>query len=188
MTSVVLLILGPVILALLALVPFLVPLLYTPQFAPTIALLEWQLVGDILGICAWAMGFAILARSGGTTYLVTQLVSAASLLLFTGIGVRQFRLEGVGMAFLASSGIGYLMYWTVLRRTIGLRFTRDNRMLLGALLLAALVIRALPYMGFEYVRTPVALTIASAAACVTARLVWGEFGGMRGVMASRAIG
>jgi len=80
------------------------------------------------------------------------------------------------------------VYWTILRRTIGLRFTRENRLLLSAFLLAALVIRALPYAGLDYLRTPIGLTLAGAAAWATVRIVWGEFGGWRGVMASRAPG
>lgn len=183
----VLLLIGPVILALLTLVPYLVPVIYTPQFAPTIALLQWQLVGDVLKVSSWTLGFAILARCGGLTYLCAELASGTSLLLFSWIGLRLFRLEGLGMAFLASNGVSFLVYWTILRRVIGLRLTRENQFLLGAFLLAAVAIRMLPYAGVGHLVTPLGLAATAAGTIWSSWIIWGELGGLRGVMAWRGV-
>ena len=53
----------PMILGTLAVVPYLVPLVYTLKFRPTVEILEWQLIGDIFKFASWTMSFAILART-----------------------------------------------------------------------------------------------------------------------------
>ena len=45
---IVLMIAGPLVLAMLTLVPEIVPRLYTREFAPAVQVLEWQLTGDVL--------------------------------------------------------------------------------------------------------------------------------------------
>jgi PST family polysaccharide transporter len=176
---------GPIILGMLALVPYLVPLIYSSQFAPTVALLEWQLLGDIFKFAAWTMAFVILARSGSLTYFCVELVGGTSLLLFSWLGVRWLGLEGLGIGFVVCAGVGYLLCWTILRRSIGLRWTRDNVLLLVSLVLLAFLIRLLPYLGLMRVRTPIALALAAMASAYSLRALWGEVGGLGGLLARR---
>jgi enterobacterial common antigen flippase len=176
---------GPIILGMLALVPYLVPLLYSAQFAPTVALLEWQLLGDIFKFAAWTMSFVILARSGSLTFFCTELVGGSSLLLFSWLGMRWLGLEGLGLGFVGCTVIYYLLCWTILRRDISLRLTKENGLLFLTITLAALVIRALPYVGLERFRTPVALVLAALASFGSLYVIWGEVGGLKGLLARR---
>ena len=68
-------------------------------------------------------------------------------------------LPGMGIAFVLTTGVYYLMCAAILRHSIGLRWTKQNRLLFLMLTLAAFVIRTLPYVGLERVRTPVALAL-----------------------------
>jgi antigen flippase len=176
---------GPVILGMLALVPYIVPLIYSPQFAPTVALLEWQLIGDIFKFAAWTMSFVILARSGSLMFFCTELVGGACALSFSWLGMRWFGLEGLGIAFILSTGIYYLLCWVILRRTIGLRWTKTNGLLFVTLTLAACLIRALPYVGLVRARTPIALLLATLASVGSLYVIWGEIGGLKGLLAWR---
>jgi hypothetical protein len=55
-------------------------------------------------------------------------------------------------------------------------------MLLAAVL-ATLTIRALPFVGLEHLRTPVALLFASLAGLWSLYVIWQEVGGMQNVRA-----
>jgi antigen flippase len=176
---------GPIILGMLALVPYLVPLLYSRQFTPTVALLEWQLIGDIFKFTAWTMSFVILARSGSLTFFCVELVGGASLLIFSWLGMRWSGLEGVGLGFVLCNAIYYLLCWIILRRSTGLRWTRENVLLFLAITIAAFIIRALPYLGWERARTPVALALAALVGLVSLYVIWDQIGGSKGLLTRR---
>lgn len=173
---------GPIILGMLALVPYLVPLIYSPEFAPAVALLEWQLLGDILKFAGWTMAFVILARAGSLIYFGVELVGGLSLLLFSWLGSHWLGLEGIGVGFVVCAGIGYLLCWIILRRSIGLRWTRQNIVLLWTLIVLALIIRGLPYLDMMSARTPVALVLATLVGAYSLYALWDEVGGPRGLL------
>ncbi|MDX6612626.1 MAG: hypothetical protein QOD75_1812 [Blastocatellia bacterium] len=178
----VLLIAGPIILGMLAVLPYLVPLVYSSQFTPAVTLLEWQLIGDIFKFAAWTMSFVILARSGSKLFFGLELVGGGSLLLFSVVGIRWFGLEGLGVAFLCSTLTYGLVCWALLRRGIGLRWTKENQLIFMTLLLMAAAIRLLPYVGLERVRTPVALVLAALASAGSLYVIWVQVGGIRGLL------
>ena len=151
---------GPIILGMLALVPYLVPLIYSSQFTPAVALLEWQLVGDIFRFAAAALAFAVLVNSGSRTFFFLELAGGTTLLLFSVVGVRLGALEGLGIGFMAAAAAYYLLCWTTLRRTIDFRWTSQNVRLFWALLLLAMLIRALPYLGLDRAGTLIALVLS----------------------------
>ncbi|HYX42773.1 MAG TPA: hypothetical protein VE821_13795, partial [Pyrinomonadaceae bacterium] len=140
---------------------------------------------DIFKFTAWTMGFVMLARGSSLTFFCTELVGGTSLLLFSWLGMRWFGLEGLGVGFVLCAGVGFLLYWLLLRRSIGLRWTNENCLLFCILTLAAFTIRVLPYAGLERLRTPVALTLAVLAGLGSLYIIWGEVGGLRGVLAWR---
>lgn len=175
---------GPIVLVMLALVPYLVPLIYSSQFEPTVALLEWQLVGDIFKLAAWTLAFVILARSGSLTFFFIELVGGASMLLFSWLGVRWAGLEGIGMGFVACAALYYSLCLIILRRSIAFRWTRQNVLLFLSFLMLAFVIRALPYLGMMEARTPIALVLATLAGLYSLWTLQGEVGGFAGLVAA----
>lgn len=169
---------GPIILGMLALAPYIVPAIYSREFTPAVGLLEWQLLGDIFRLAAWTMAFVILARSGGAIYFGLESGAGASLLLFSWLGLHWFGLDGLGMGFVACSIFYYLLNWFIARLTIGLRWTRQNAVLLFALIACGLVIRVLPELGMERVRTPIALVFAALTSSYSLWVLWKEVGGV----------
>src|SRR5262249_51489941 len=97
----VMLLAGPMILGALALAPYLIPLIYTPNFAPAVDIVEWQLIGDLFKFSSWTMGFIILVRSGSTTLFLVELLSGVNILVGSWVGMRFFGLPGLGIGFLA---------------------------------------------------------------------------------------
>lgn len=168
---------GPIILGMLALVPYLVPLLYSQRFMPSVELLEWQLIGDLFRLAAWTMAFVVMVHSGGIRFFMLELGGGASLVLFSGLGMRVFGLTGLGMGFVACAIVYYSLCWILLRRSIDFRWTRQNGSLLITLIALAAVIRLLPTLGLEHVRTPVALALAALVSLHSVRVLWRELGG-----------
>ena len=177
----------PMILGTLALVPYLVPLVYTLKFRPTVEILEWQLIGDIFKFASWTMSFAILARSASSVFFLIELTGGVVTLLSTWISVRLFGLTGLGISFLVTYVIYYFVVWAVIRREVPLVWSKSNQRMLIAGIAAAIVVRIFPSTRFGALRTPVALALALAAGIPSLVVVWREFKGKRNVLGGTAI-
>ena len=177
----VLLVAGPVILALLAAVPFLIPILYSREFLGAADVLEWQLIADIFKLAAWTMSFVIMARLGGRIYFLTELCAGGLLLMTSWLGMRTYGVAGVGMAFLATSAFACALGWAVLWRNMRLKWTRSNLVLFLLLAGAAALVRALPALGLDGAKTPAAALLAALFAGYSALTIWRELGGWHGL-------
>jgi uncharacterized membrane protein (UPF0136 family) len=132
------------------------------------------LIGDLLKFSAWTMSFVVLARSGSTAFFLTELAGGVTLMLTSWLGMRSFGLAGLGVAFLITSLVYYLVVIATVRRTIGFRWTIENKVIISAALLAALVVRLVPIAGLERLRTPLALFFATLAGLGSLYVVWKE--------------
>jgi antigen flippase len=108
----------PVIFGLLAVTPFVIDVLYTREFAPAAAILEWHLVGDLLRLPAWVLAYVLLARKTTGHYFSAELVAGIALLGGTFVGVAAIGLVGAGLGYAVSQAIYYLFVWQVVRRRV----------------------------------------------------------------------
>ncbi len=165
----------PIILVTLALVPYLIPLVYSRKFYPAVAILEWQLIGDIFKFSSWTMSYAILARCKTSIYFFTESIGGVTTLITTWLGVRLFGLPGLGIASLLMFVIYYGLTWVVIRREVPLVWTASNKKMLALAVLAAAIIRALPSTRFGAFRTPVALALAAAATIFSGVVLYRQY-------------
>jgi O-antigen/teichoic acid export membrane protein len=108
----------PVIFGLMWLAQIVVPLFYSSAFLPSVAVLEWQLVGSVLKLSSWVMSFVILARAGSGWFLLTE-ISAGVVSLFANLwAMRTFGISGLGIAFV----ITYAAYWLIVALVLRWRF------------------------------------------------------------------
>ncbi len=130
-TEVALLLAGPVFLAMLGFAPWVIELLYSSKFGEAVIVLRWQVLGDILRVACWPLGFIVLAAGAGGTFMLLQTLGIATLVVFTWIGLPLMGLQATGAGFLAMHMV-YLpvVYWLAWRRTgfswlprIALQFT-----------------------------------------------------------------
>lgn len=105
----------PVILAMLALAPLVLAVLYSSEFEPAAEILQWQLIGDLLKLPAWAMAFAILARGKGRTFLTVELIGGVSLVVGVIVATEIFGLAGAGIGYLVSYAMYYAAVWITAR-------------------------------------------------------------------------
>jgi O-antigen/teichoic acid export membrane protein len=133
----------PVILGALWLTPLLVPLLTSPVFTPSVRVLEWQLVGDVLKLSSWVMAFVVLARAGSAWFLLTELVAGLVSFFASLWGMRLFGLPGVGIAYVITYGMYWLVVALVVYRRFGLSLSGGNHLRLWTGLAVALTISAM---------------------------------------------
>lgn len=116
-TEIALLLSGPVFIAMMALAPWVVKLLYTSAFAPAVAVLRWQILSDVLKIAAWPLGFIFLAAGDGKTFFWTETSALLLMGLLIAALLRPVGLEITGISYLACY-VFYLplVYWLARRR------------------------------------------------------------------------
>lgn len=139
-TEVALLLCAPVVLALLGLAPWVIHLLYSAEFGPAVEILRWQLLGDMLKVLSWPLGFVILASGAGRTFILTESLGMVVFVLSVLIGLPLIGVTATGVAFLALY-IAYLpMIWWFCRRSIGFRWTRAVKAQALAVMAAAVLV------------------------------------------------
>ncbi len=165
----------PIILGTLALVPILIPIVYSHKFQPAVDILEWQLIGDVFKFSSLTMSFAVLARCSSFTYFLTELIGGVVTLSSTWIAVRLYGLQGLGVSFLATYVIYYAVVWVVLRRQVPLAWTSSNKRMMFMAVAAAILVRSLPATRFASYRTPIALALAIGAGIPSLLMIKREF-------------
>lgn len=100
---------GPALIAMLAFAPLLVRMFYSADFSAAADLLRWLLLGNILKLASWPLGYLILAHAWGRVSLATELVWACAYVTTMYLGIVHFGINAAGYAFVAS----YLVYVVV---------------------------------------------------------------------------
>lgn len=137
-SEVALLLAGPVLLTMLGLAPWVIELLYSRAFGGSIIVLEWSVLGDVLKVVSWPLGYLILAAGDGRTYLLSQSVSVVIYVGLTWIGLPLMGIGATGVAFFGMYVIGLpMLYYLAWRRT---GFQWQGRVFWNALVLLVLAL------------------------------------------------
>jgi antigen flippase len=166
---------GPMILFTLALVSYIIPLIYSRHFLPAVGILEWQLIGDLFKLSSWTISFAILARCKTHVFFLTEAIFGVLSLCTTWLSVHLFGISGLGISFFATYVIYYATVWIILRRELPLFWTTYNKYLALAVLAIALTIRILPSTPLASHRTLLALGLATAFGIYSCCMLWAEY-------------
>jgi len=109
-TEMALLLVGPALLALITLAPWVIHLLYAASFAPATDVLRWQVLGNILKVASWPMGFILLAMGRGGVFIATEFTWNATYIGAIALGIQEWGLVIAGVGF----WFAYLVYFVVL--------------------------------------------------------------------------
>ena len=124
-TEIAMLLSAPVFIAMMAMAPWVIHLLYAASFTPAIEVLRWQVLGDVLKVTSWPLGFVILAAGDGKTFFWSE---SATALLTAGLIVGLAPVMGLritGISYLACYAFYLpLVYWLA-RRRIGFCWSRS---------------------------------------------------------------
>ncbi len=139
-TEVALLFAGPILLVILGLAPWVVTILYSAAFDNTVAILRWQLLGDVMKVASWPLGYLILASGDGRSYLISESAIMVVYVVFTWMALPFMGIQATGAGF-------FLMYMTYLplafwlgHRRTGFLWVRHVALLLAGLIIASVLV------------------------------------------------
>ena len=141
-TEVALILVGPVLILLMGFAPWVIQLLYSPEFADAAAILRWQILGDLLKVMSWPVAFVMLAAGKSRTFLLTELCGTAVFIVAAIVIVPQLGLVGTGIGFLMMYVCYLPIVFLVAWRTIGFTWSQTNRLRLLLLAVSLLLIFA----------------------------------------------
>jgi PST family polysaccharide transporter len=114
---------GPAIVLTIGICPWALELLYSSEFRQAASLLRWQLLGDVLRLASWPLGYMLLAAGSRGTYLF---VETSAQLIFVAISAAllpYLGIEAVGVAFFSMYAVYLPMCFVAVTRLSGFRWT-----------------------------------------------------------------
>jgi PST family polysaccharide transporter len=136
-TEVGLLIALPGIFATLGLAPLVIRLFYTAEFLSGVELLQWQVLGVLLRVVSWPMGYILLAKSAKWWFFVSELAANTLLLSLTWFGIKAYGLNGAGVGLLAMyAGLCIWIYFIASHLT-GFTWSRTNIRLIATAIISS---------------------------------------------------
>ena len=121
----------PGIVATLTFAPFVIQIFYSSRFVPAIDIMRWELLGILLRVASWPLGFVLLAKGKGKLFFVTELLANSVYLCLVVILLRVFELPGVGMAFFGLYVFYWILIFSVVHQLSGFKLSSANRKICG---------------------------------------------------------
>jgi PST family polysaccharide transporter len=90
--------------------PIVLQILYSSEFSESAFVLRLLLAAGLLRLPIWALGFVLLARGSGGSYLLGE-VAAASMIPLLLLLISPFHLAAAGIAALIAAVIAFIMYF-----------------------------------------------------------------------------
>jgi enterobacterial common antigen flippase len=161
----------PGILATLALAPWVIRIFYSGRFPLAADILAWQIIGALLQVISWPMGFIILAKGRGAVFVWTDAAAYSIYILLAWLGLKFLGLQGVGIAYLGLYAFHWVMIYAVVRRMSGYRWSTKNvRLIVLAVLSAGAALGARQLLSDPWA-TIVGCSLALAAAVYCLRKI-----------------
>lgn len=185
-TEVALLLAAPVLLAMLALAPWVIRLLYSPEFAEAADVLRWQVLGDLLKILSWPLGFLLLAAGRGKAYMGTQWLGMGVFFAATWLILPLAGVVASGVGFVCMYAALVAVNWALAVRRVGFAWGHDVKQHAILLLASGLAINLLAEVR-EWVAATAGLALATGWG-VFALLRLAQAGGLNGPVGKLAAG
>ena len=160
-----LLLLAPMLIALLALLPVLIPMLFSREFLPVISMAQVTVLAMYFKVLTMPVAYISLARSRSLVFLSLETSYYLALVVAVVVGFRYWGIYGTGVAIVVAHAFEFVLTMTVAKIKYSYRSTRTiatyalAQMAFGVL--AFVVSRASD--GWIYWITEAALAIASTA-------------------------
>lgn len=88
-----------------------ISLLFTADFAPMRQLFAWQMAGDVMKISSWVLSFVMLGRGMTRTFIMSELLFAASFWGCAVLFTRVMGFSGVAAAYLFNYAVYMAAMW-----------------------------------------------------------------------------
>jgi PST family polysaccharide transporter len=165
----------PGVLAVLALSPLALQILYSSKFIEGTDIIRWQILGVVMQVASWPIAFIQLAKGKGKVFVGSEIFSSVTGLACLIAGLKLWGLEGIGIS-VAVSGLILLIYYVALGRQLsGFTFTKNGRQVLTLSLATVaagfLMVRLMPPMWGMIAGMTLAIAAAAASVWAMQRLL-----------------
>jgi enterobacterial common antigen flippase len=130
---------SPILLWMMTLSPLILRILYAPAFQSATAMLQWQLLGDVLKIVGWSIGFLLLARKARGFFFIAELSWNLCYLALAVVLASRIGLVGLGIAYTGGYAVYVLVTLWFARRETGYGLSRGTFTLVVGLLVVGSV-------------------------------------------------
>jgi len=139
-----LLLVVPGILAIMTFTPFIITIFYSSQFIAAVDILRWQILGVVLQVVTWPMGFMLRAKGNGKLFFYTELFANSVNLSLSWLGITYFGLVGVGMAYFGMNLSYLIVIYLIVRKNYDFRLSSINLRLLSICILVTGIVFITP--------------------------------------------
>lgn len=158
--EVALLLAAPVLLATLALAPWVIRLLYSAEFGAAAQVLRWQVLGDILKLASWPLGFVLVAAGAGRTYMFSEWFAMGAFVAFTFLLLPSFGIVATGASFLLMYLIYLAVVWALAVRRTGFAWSTQVKRCFVLIFLSSFAIHAVALFS-DWVAVGVGVVLAT---------------------------
>lgn len=114
---------APVVIVLSAFCPWILRIMYSAQFLEATQLVRLMVIGDVLKLSVYPMGFVLIAASRGRSFFALKLMEGVLFAGFASVLLPLLGLEGVGFAHITTFAVLLVAYCAVLRRALKFRLS-----------------------------------------------------------------
>lgn len=116
----------PGVLLTLTLAPLVMIIFYSQKFLPAVWMLRWQVLGVLIQVISWPLGYILRARAAGKLFVATELFSNVAYLVLTWVFLARFGLAGIGLALFISNILYLVVIYFVVHKKYGFSFLPAN--------------------------------------------------------------
>lgn len=122
----------PGVIATLAFAPWILHLISTSEFRDAAGLVRWLMIGNFLRVISWPLGMIIVAKGASRVFIFIEIGMGLLHVALIFIGMKLWKLEGVGVAFAILYVVSLLVNWILCRRMSGYTSSSRGRKIIGA--------------------------------------------------------
>jgi O-antigen/teichoic acid export membrane protein len=122
---------GPLILLMIGMAPWIIRLLYSSEFDEAAGMLQLQMLGNVIKIVGFPLGYMFVAAARSKLYLFTQLNWNAFFLFMVWYWLPQYGLVAIGVAFSTAYVLNFTIANIFVRRLHGFRWESLSLLLLA---------------------------------------------------------
>jgi O-antigen/teichoic acid export membrane protein len=132
---------APLVILMLVVASSIISILYTAEFEPASMLLRWLMLGTVIKLAVWPLGFVIIACGKSFLFIYTQLVWGFTFIVISMFALPTYDLISIGIAFTAAYLLHLANTLAVVYRLIGyLPNIRNTLFLMLLFLVCALLL------------------------------------------------
>ncbi|WP_305818587.1 O-antigen translocase [Photobacterium leiognathi] len=146
-TEIALVFAAPILFGMLSFAPVVIHLLYSGEFTPAIEILRWQVMGDVLKVIAWPLGFIVLSLGKAKLFFVLEMSWNLVYLLLVYFGVHYLNIEVTGYAFVAAYLFSLIVIYISVSTVFDFRWKKKTKSYILKILLVASVLLVSSYIN-----------------------------------------